>query len=27
EITEVRAATDEEKTHGHAHGEGGHHHG
>lgn len=26
EITEVRAATDEEKTHGHVHGPGGHHH-
>jgi FKBP-type peptidyl-prolyl cis-trans isomerase SlyD len=26
EITEVRAATDEEKAHGHAHGAGGHHH-
>lgn len=26
EITEVRAATDEEQQHGHAHGAGGHHH-
>lgn len=26
EIVEVRAATDEEKEHGHVHGEGGHHH-
>lgn len=26
EIVDVRAATDEEKAHGHAHGEGGHHH-
>ncbi|MBA54048.1 MAG: peptidylprolyl isomerase [Pseudomonadales bacterium] len=26
EIVEVRAATDEEKAHGHAHGVGGHHH-
>lgn len=26
EITEKRAATEEEKAHGHAHGEGGHHH-
>ncbi|EQC45616.1 peptidylprolyl isomerase [Bacteriovorax sp. Seq25_V] len=26
EITESRAATDEEIAHGHAHGEGGHHH-
>lgn len=26
EITEVRAATDEEKAHGHVHGPGGHHH-
>lgn len=26
EIVEVRAATDEEMAHGHAHGEGGHHH-
>jgi FKBP-type peptidyl-prolyl cis-trans isomerase SlyD len=26
EITGVRDATEEELTHGHAHGEGGHHH-
>lgn len=26
DIAEVRAATDEEKAHGHAHGVGGHHH-
>ena len=26
EVTEKRAATDEEMAHGHAHGEGGHHH-
>jgi FKBP-type peptidyl-prolyl cis-trans isomerase SlyD len=26
EIEDVRAATEEEKTHGHAHGDGGHHH-
>ncbi len=26
EITEVRAATEDELTHGHAHGAGGHHH-
>lgn len=26
EVTEKRAATDEEKAHGHAHGEGGHQH-
>lgn len=26
ELTEKRDATDEEKAHGHAHGEGGHHH-
>lgn len=26
EVTEVRAATEEELEHGHAHGEGGHHH-
>jgi FKBP-type peptidyl-prolyl cis-trans isomerase SlyD len=26
EIVDVRPATDEEKAHGHAHGEGGHHH-
>lgn len=26
EVTDVRAATDEELQHGHAHGEGGHHH-
>jgi FKBP-type peptidyl-prolyl cis-trans isomerase SlyD len=26
EVTEIRNATDEEKTHGHAHGPGGHHH-
>jgi len=26
EVVEVRAATDEEKEHGHVHGEGGHHH-
>lgn len=26
EVTEIRAATDEELTHGHAHGAGGHHH-
>ena len=26
EVVEVRAATDDEKTHGHAHGPGGHHH-
>lgn len=26
EVVEVRAATDEELAHGHAHGEGGHHH-
>ena len=26
EITGVRAATEEEKSHGHPHGEGGHHH-
>ncbi len=26
EITDVRAATDEELSHGHVHGEGGHHH-
>ena len=26
EVTEVRAATDEEKSHGHVHGPGGHHH-
>lgn len=26
EITEVREATEDEKTHGHAHGAGGHHH-
>lgn len=26
EVTEVRAATEEEITHGHAHGAGGHHH-
>jgi len=26
EITEVRAATDDEVSHGHAHGAGGHHH-
>ena len=26
EIVNVRAATDEEKEHGHVHGEGGHHH-
>ena len=26
EITDVRAATDEELTHGHVHGAGGHHH-
>jgi FKBP-type peptidyl-prolyl cis-trans isomerase SlyD len=26
EITEVRAATEEELNHGHAHGAGGHHH-
>jgi len=26
EVVEVRAATDEEKAHGHAHGPGGHHH-
>ncbi len=26
EITEVRAATEEETSHGHVHGEGGHHH-
>ena len=26
EVTEVRAATEEEMTHGHAHGPGGHHH-
>jgi FKBP-type peptidyl-prolyl cis-trans isomerase SlyD len=25
-VTDVRAATDEEVAHGHAHGEGGHHH-
>ncbi|HEX7030418.1 MAG TPA: peptidylprolyl isomerase [Gammaproteobacteria bacterium] len=27
EVTDVRDATDEEKEHGHVHGEGGHHHG
>jgi FKBP-type peptidyl-prolyl cis-trans isomerase SlyD len=27
EITEVRVATDEELSHGHVHGPGGHHHG
>jgi FKBP-type peptidyl-prolyl cis-trans isomerase SlyD len=27
EITDVRAATDEELSHGHVHGPGGHHHG
>jgi FKBP-type peptidyl-prolyl cis-trans isomerase SlyD len=27
EITEVRAATEEELSHGHVHGPGGHHHG
>lgn len=26
EITDVREASDEEKSHGHVHGEGGHHH-
>jgi len=26
EITEIRAATEEEVNHGHAHGAGGHHH-
>lgn len=26
QITEIREATDEEKSHGHAHGPGGHHH-
>jgi FKBP-type peptidyl-prolyl cis-trans isomerase SlyD len=26
EVVEVRPATDDEKTHGHAHGPGGHHH-
>jgi FKBP-type peptidyl-prolyl cis-trans isomerase SlyD len=26
EVTDVRAATDEELSHGHAHGPGGHHH-
>ena len=26
EIAEVRAATEEETSHGHVHGEGGHHH-
>lgn len=26
EVTEVRAATEDELSHGHAHGEGGHHH-
>jgi FKBP-type peptidyl-prolyl cis-trans isomerase SlyD len=26
EVTEIRAATEEELTHGHAHGAGGHHH-
>lgn len=26
EVVELRAATDEEKAHGHAHGPGGHHH-
>ncbi|MFY8061083.1 MAG: peptidylprolyl isomerase, partial [Arenimonas sp.] len=26
EIVSVRDATDEEKAHGHVHGEGGHHH-
>jgi len=26
EVTEKRAATDEELAHGHAHGAGGHHH-
>ena len=26
EVTEKRAATEEEKAHGHAHGEGGHQH-
>ncbi len=26
EITDVRAATEEEMNHGHAHGAGGHHH-
>jgi FKBP-type peptidyl-prolyl cis-trans isomerase SlyD len=26
EITDVRDATEEELTHGHVHGEGGHHH-
>ena len=26
EIVEIRDATEEEMTHGHAHGEGGHHH-
>jgi FKBP-type peptidyl-prolyl cis-trans isomerase SlyD len=27
EVAEVRAATEEEKAHGHVHGPGGHHHG
>lgn len=27
EVVSVRDATDDEKAHGHAHGEGGHHHG
>lgn len=27
EVVSVREATDEEKAHGHAHGDGGHHHG
>ena len=27
EVTQVRAATEEELTHGHVHGPGGHHHG
>ena len=27
EVTEVRAATEEELAHGHVHGPGGHHHG
>jgi FKBP-type peptidyl-prolyl cis-trans isomerase SlyD len=26
EVTDVRAATEEELSHGHVHGEGGHHH-
>jgi FKBP-type peptidyl-prolyl cis-trans isomerase SlyD len=26
EVTDVRAASEEELSHGHVHGEGGHHH-